>query len=208
MALKKQSEDNVTELTPRNIERDLAGLKITLVDGDENARRWAARDLAAFDEGVSALVSQLEHEQSHVVRDAIFLSLQKIGNQDVVRQLIPFLSEEDAELRNSTIEVLQLIPEQIEAHIISLLNHQDSDVRIFAIDILQVLAHAKTPEWLLSVLKDETHVNVIAAAIDRLAEVGTAEMIPDIENVQSRFSDEQYLQFACSTALRRIKANQ
>lgn len=208
MALKKQTEDNVTELSLRRTERDLAGLKTNLNEGDEDQRRWAARDMAAFNEAVSPLIDQLHIEQSHVVRDAIYLSLQKIGNQDVVRQLIPFLSEEDAELRNSTIEVLQLIPEQIEVHIISLLNHQDSDVRIFAIDILQVLAHEKTPQWLLSVLKDETHVNVVAAAIDRLAEVGTAEMITDIEKVKQKFTDQQYIQFACNTALRRIQANQ
>ncbi|MBF7073187.1 HEAT repeat domain-containing protein [Glaciecola sp. MH2013] len=207
MALKKQNDDNVTELSPRRSERDFNGLKNSLHEGDEDQRRWAARDLASFDEAVGPLVKQLTEEKSHVVRDAIYLSLQKIGNQDVVCQLIPFLSEEDAELRNSTIEVLQMIPEQIETHIISLLNHQDSDVRIFAIDILQVLAHAKTPEWLLSVLKDETHVNVVAAAVDRLAEVGTASMVRDIEEVKTKFSDEEYLMFACNTAIRRIKAN-
>ena len=96
------------------------------------------------------------------------------------------------------------MPEGVALHIIELLNDRDSDVRIFAIDILQQLAHPQTPEWLLSVLKDETHINVIATAVDRLAEVGTSDMLPALKALKLRFPNEPYLDFAVQTAIRRI----
>ena len=71
--------------------------------------------------------------------------------------------------------------------------------------MLQVLAHPDTPKWLLSVLKDETHINVIATAVDRLAEVGGLDMIDDLLDLKLRYPDEPYLHFAIDTAVERIK---
>jgi HEAT repeat protein len=209
MGLKKRkSQGNIEQVEKRKDDRSFESLIATLKNSDSNdERRWAARDLKDFPEAVNPLIDIVLQESDHVIREVIFSTLQIIGNQDVVKGLIPVLSEEDAELRNSAIEVLQAIPDEISEHIIALLNNRDSDVRIFAIDILQVLAHQRTPEWLLSVLKDETHVNVVATALDRLAEVGTPDMADAIIEVGERFKDEQYIQFACKTALRRIESD-
>lgn len=189
----------------RHPERDYAGLLTQLGSSDPMKRRWAARDLAAWTESVKPLLAALPQEEEHPVREAIFDSLSTIGGEGVVTGLIPLLRSEDAALRNGAIEVLQSMPADVAPHIIELLNDQDSDVRIFAIDILQQLAHPQTPEWLLSVLKDETHVNVLATAVDRLAEVGTPDMVPDLEAIKQRLPDEAYLAFAVDTAIRRIK---
>lgn len=209
MGLKKRkSQGSIEQVEKRKTDRSFENL-IDLLQHSESIeeRRWAARDLKDFPQSVPSLIEIVLSEQDHVIREVIFSTLQSIGNQEVVKGLIPILSEEDAELRNSAIEVLQAIPDEISEHIIALLNNRDSDVRIFAIDILQVLAHQRTPEWLLSVLKDETHVNVVATALDRLAEVGTPDMADAIIEVRERFKDEQYIQFACKTVLRRIESD-
>ncbi len=189
----------------RRVGRDFSGLVDELKSSDPRERRWAARDLATCPEAVSPLLDALTSEDEHPVREAIFDSLGQIGGEHVVTGLIGVLRSEDAALRNGAIEVLQAMPEAVALHIIELLNDQDSDVRIFAIDILQQLAHPRTPEWLLSVLKDETHVNVIATAVDRLAEVGTPDMVADLEAIKRQFPDEPYLVFAVDTAVRRIR---
>ncbi len=207
MALKKNNDSAAKERTThkRRFNRDYDGLLCQLGSEVSSERRWAARDLAKYPEAVSALLKALSDEWEHDVREALFDTLQQIGGEDVISGMISLLRAESAELRNGAIEVMQSMPTAIADHIMELLNDRDSDVRIFAIDILQVLAHPQTPEWLISVLKDETHINVIATAVDRIAEVGTLEMLPEIEDIKLRFPDEPYLAFAVDTAIKRIK---
>ena len=207
MGLKKERNLDIqpTATYERQNTRDYAGLLQQLESSDPSKRRWGARDLANYPQAVDPLLRQIAVETEHPVREAIFDSLQQIGGAAVVSGLIPLLRNEDAGVRNGAIEVLQAMPEDVAPHIVELLNDSDSDVRIFAIDILQQLAHPQTPQWLLSVLKDETHINVIAAAVDRLAEVGTTDMLPELKALKLRFPDESYLLFAIQTAIDRIE---
>ncbi len=149
----------------------------------------------------------LEKEQESAVIETIFSTLQTIGTDEVVKGLMFVLRSENAAQRNRAIEVLQTLPELVSLYIIDLLNDIDSDIRIFAIDILQVLAHPDSPKWLFSVLKDETHINVVASVVDRLAEVGTIDMMDEIIFLKNRFPDEHYLHFAIDIALTRIKGH-
>ena len=70
--------------------------------------------------------------------------------------------------------------------------------------LMQALAHADAPIWLGELLQRERHVNVVGAAVDRLAEIGTADMLPLLDAVKCRFEGEPYIQFAIDTAIRRI----
>jgi len=207
MGLKKERNLDIQPVATyeRQSTRDYAGLLQQLESSDPSKRRWGARDLANYPQAVDPLLGRILVETEHPVREAIFDSLQQIGGPAVVSGLIPLLRNEDAAVRNGAIEVLQAMPEDVAPHIVELLNDSDSDVRIFAIDILQQLAHPQTPQWLLSVLKDETHINVIAAAVDRLAEVGTTDMLSELKALKLRFPDESYLQFAIQTAIDRIE---
>jgi len=209
MALKKNATNSTETGTEhhRHQQRNLDGLLIELKEGDITTRRWAARDLATIDGSTAGLLAALNTESELLVFEAILDSLEKIGGDEVVKGLIPLLRSEDAGKRNSVIETLQSMPDMVALHIIELLNDTDSDVRIFAIDILQVLAHPDIPQWLLSVLKDETHINVVATAVDRLAEVGTEDMLEDLLALKQRFPDEFYLHFAIDTAIERIKGH-
>ncbi|MGB3724364.1 MAG: HEAT repeat domain-containing protein [Glaciecola sp.] len=203
MALKIPRTLSSSTESSDNINQD--NILDVLINDDINARRNAAKQAFMYPEWVNEYSQIIQDEPCFEVREALFYALQKIGNADVVAALIPLLSSEDVWIRNAVIEVLQCIPNEIEGHIIGLLNDRDSDVRIFAIDILQVLAHKKSPEWLMSVLKDEEHVNVVAAAVDRLAELGSPEMVPAIKDVAMRFRNEPYIQFACNTAIERMQ---
>jgi len=207
MALRKKSAATGAQRTgdTRSRQRDRDGLLRQLHDADPGVRRWAVRDLAAYPEAVPELFQRLQVEKEHVVREAIFSTLQQVGGQEVVAGLIDLLRSEEASLRNEAIEVLQTMPNEIAPHIEKLLADPDSDVRIFAIDILQQLAHPNTPQWLASVLERDPHVNVVAAAVDRLAEVGTPEMIPALQGVKQRFAQEHYLGFAVDVVIQRIE---
>lgn len=206
MALKKKQIKSNQQKT-RQTSRDFNGLVIELSSDNPTERRWAARDLAEYNDASEILLSALIKETEHMVQEAIFDSLEVIGGEMVVSGLLPLLRSEEVSLRNGVIGVLQSMPESVALHIIELLNDTDSDVRIFAIDILQVLAHPDTPLWLLSILKDEAHVNVVATAVDRLAEVGTPEMVDELQALKLRFPEEAYLHFAIDTAISRIKGD-
>ena len=210
MGLRKTSTNielpnETVEKENREVPRDNTQLKFQILSLDPNERRWAARDLGNHPEGVSILLETLETETVVPVLDAIFTSLQKQPTEECVNGLIHFLSSEDASIRNNAIEVLQSMPNALETHILGLLNHPDSDVRIFAIDILQQLVHKNAPEWLKSVLLDETHVNVVATAVDRLVEIGDNSIVTTLEDVAHRFAQHDYIQFAVQTAIERIK---
>jgi len=86
-----------------------------------------------------------------------------------------------------------------------LLADDDSDVRIFAVNILAALRHQRAPEWLAEVIRSDSHVNVCAAAVDGLIEVGGADVIPDLEALERRFADIPFMRFAIETAIGRIR---
>jgi HEAT repeat protein len=205
MALKTANQDLLKPDQERRIaDRDFTQLKIQLSSLTPSERRWAARDLAFFDNSAPLLISALTTESEPQVIEGILSSLQQLPNNDTVTGLIALLSSEDASKRNGAIEVLQTMPDLMDAPIQLLLQDSDSDVRIFAMDILQQLAHPNTPQWLKQVLEEESHVNVVAAAIDRLAEVATVDIEPLLHNVQRRFADHEYIQFAAGIALTRL----
>ncbi|NOY45848.1 MAG: HEAT repeat domain-containing protein [Deltaproteobacteria bacterium] len=204
--VKRAKEDQAAPSKPhiRKYGRDLQGLLAQLHDDQVKARRWAARDLAAHPEAVSALCERLRVEPDPTVREALFGSLLAIGTEAVVEGLIPLLRGEDAGLRNGAVEVLRQLPDAVGHRIAALLADPDPDVRIFAVDILRDLAHPQAPGWLLAVVESDEHVNVVTTAIDRLAEVGTPDMAPAIQAVKDRFPNEPFVGFAVDTALKRV----
>ncbi len=188
----------------RDPERNFKGFVAQLDDPNPAVRRWGARDLAAFPEAAPILCRHLAKETDPTVREAVFSSLLRIGTEEAVTGLLPFLRSEDAGLRNGAIEVLQQLPDQTARHIEALLQDQDSDVRIFAIDILQTLAHPDTLGWLEEVLNHEEHVNVLATAVDRLAELTLTPGIKEaLARLKQRFANEPYLTFAIDAVLAR-----
>ena len=202
--IKKTPVSEVSYLDERKRGRDLPSLLSGLDSANPDARRLNARDLAAYPQAVPDLVASLVIEEVSAVREAIFSSLRRIGDARVVNSLVPLLRSDDAEIRNGVIDVLKTLPERVEGHIDGLLTDPDSDIRIFAIDILQDLAHPMTPTWLEDVIRRDTHINVVASAVDRLAEVGDEGCFDTLESARNRFPGSAYMDFAIDTAIRRM----
>ena len=136
--------------------------------------RWnAARALGADPASVAALAAALETEPVARVREAIMTALMRIGNQESVKALLPYLREQDAARRGAAIEALQALPDATAPFLSALLHDADSDVRILAVELVRGMPAAEATRLLCDILEHEPHPNVCASAVDALAEVGT-----------------------------------
>lgn len=209
MALIKQkmTPPEVVAADERATPRDFKGLCEELNSEDSKARRWAVRDLLAFENASEPLVARLKIENNTSVRTAILDALAGICDETSITGLIDCLRSDDAALRNEAIDVLKTVPDQVAAIINALLNDKDSDVRIFAVNILESLKHQDVEKWLIEVIEKDEHVNVCATAVDLLSEVGTELALKPLENLKNRFASEPYICFTVDLALKRIKGD-
>lgn len=194
------------EVVEREHPRDLHGLGAQLRTGDAEARRWAARDLAAFPGAQPLLGAALVAETDASVREALFTSLAALAGEPAVDALLPLLRSEDAQLRNGAIEALAGMPRLVAPRVTRLLQDVDVDVRIFTVNMLGELRHEDVPAWLLQVLQHEADVNVVASAIEVLAEVGEPAHIPALRAARRRFADNDFIGFASDMAIERIES--
>lgn len=171
---------------------------------EPSCRRQAARDLVAYPAASAALFNQLAQEQDTSVREVIFTSLTRIGNEEAVAGLITCLRSEDAMLRNEAIEAMKQLPQEMAPIMSQLLHDPDSDVRIFAVNVLESLCHPEVENWLIEVISQDCHVNVCATAVDLLGEVGSPRAHDALQALKQRFAGEPYIQFAADIALKRI----
>ena len=205
MGLKRQTHAcDPHPVTPRDYTRDVAGLIAQLSDVEAAVRRWAVRDLGSHPAAAAALGARLVVETDSSVRSALFSSLARIGGDGVVRAVLPLLRSEDPELRNGAIEVLSGMPDAVAPHIDALLRDGDSDVRIFTVNLLGDLNHVRVVSWLERVLMHDAAINVVGAALEVLAEVGTAGSLPALRAVVQRFPDDAFIGFAVDVAVERI----
>jgi HEAT repeat protein len=193
--------DSQLDDAPRGQEQWVADL----ASDDTSMRRRAAQALARMPDTVTMLCAHLANEQNLSVRSIILTGLIVHKSPIVVRRLLPLLGSEDANLRNSAIEALQQMPDEVAPHMEAMLADPNSDVRIFAVHVLSALPHPMVPEWLRRVVTLDRHVNVCAAALDALAEAGQPEVIPALEDLADRFADVAFIQFAVDAAIRRIR---
>ncbi len=206
MALRKTRPfEPLREVVEREHSRDLTGLLAQLREGDAGQRRWAARDLSHHPGAASALAAQLAGEPDSSVREAIFISLASIGNDDAAAALLSLLRSDDAALRNGAIESLAGMPEAVAPRVAALLDDEDADVRLFTVNLLGELRHAQVLPWLLQVLRQESELNVVAAAIEVLAEVGQPEHVAALRAARRRFAHDAFIGFAADTAIERIE---
>jgi HEAT repeat protein len=206
MALVRSSRTEAPAAPTESTEScDYAALVGDLASPDAADRRRAARQLAAYPEAVPALCDRLVQERALSVRTVLFTTLIRLKSPAVVDALVPLLREEDAGLRNEAIEALQEMPEEVGPFIEALLRDPDSDVRILAIQVLSALPHPDAPRWLVGVIEEDTHVNVCAAAVDCLAEVGSQDAIVPLRALARRFAAYPFVTFAVDMAVRRIE---
>ncbi len=207
MALKRATlRDGLREVVEREHPRDVDGLMAQLRSGDAEQRRWAARDLTAHPASASALGEHLLREADPSVREAVFTTLAAQASEGAAGALLPLLRSDDATLRNGALEALGAMPAAVAPRITALLRDTDPDVRIFTVNLLGELRHPQVPAWLLQVMRHDTQVNVVAAAIEVLAEVGEASHADAVRGAVQRFADDPFIAFAADLALERMAA--
>jgi hypothetical protein len=99
------------------------------------------------------------------------------------------------------------MPEATGPCVSALLTDGDADVRIFAVNLLTDLHHPKVPAWLQQVLEHEQEVNVVAAAIEVLSEVGEVAHLPALRVARQRFAEHAFIAFAVDLTVERIEAS-
>lgn len=169
--------------------------------------RWAAaRRLAGRADAAARLGQALAVETSDQVREAIFTSLVQTGGRVGVEAVLPHLKADDAALRTGALDALKAMPDAARDHLPALLADPDADVRILACELARAVPGAQAAGLLAGLIADEPDVNVCAAAIDVLAEIGTPDQGAALAACLARFPGQPFLAFAVKVALRRIGA--
>ena len=207
MALMKSGEASpLRRIEPREYARNVDGLLAQINDPSPAVRRWAARDLATHPQAAAALCGRLAVETDASVRAVLFSSVSTLGGTQVVDGLLPLLRSENPALRNGAIEAPAGLPADVAPRIEQLLRDTDSDVRIFTLNLLGDLPHPDVPQWLSQVLNHEPEANVVGAALEVLAEVGTPDSLGPLRVARERFADDPFITFAADVALERIES--
>lgn len=182
------------------------GLSALLREGDVDERWAAARGLGGSPEDIASLASALGVEHEPRVREAIFTSLANVGTAQACRALLASLRSDDAGLRTGALDALStmaaagvLLPE--------LLADPDPDVRLLSCEIARSLPAADAQRLLCALLDTEVEVNVCAAAIEVLAELGGPDAISPLTRCAERFADDPFLVFAVKVARRRLEGS-
>lgn len=167
--------------------------------------RWAAaRAAAEVPGGVGALAEALRTEQDPRVREAMFTGLARSGMPEGIQEIIPFLRSDDANLRSGALDALRAAAGAVHTILSHLLNDADPDIRILSCELARSLPSAEATSLLCALIGREPQLNVCAAAIDVLAEVGSIEALPALAECAQRFRDAPFLGFAVKIATDRI----
>lgn len=179
---------------------------VALRDASADVRWHAARALANDETAVPALASALAVESSPHVREALFTSLIQIGSIASAQAISAFIQSEEASLRTGALDALAAMPDRTETLLPDLLRQDDPDVRLLSCELGRVLAADTTTRLLGALLQVERHINVCAAAVEVLAEVGTPDAVAAMLACKARFPTETFLGFAIDEAVASVGA--
>jgi len=182
----------------------------TLVFHPEERERYkAAVGLSEFKDEivVNCLVKRLEEEKSKLVQEGITSSLIRINTEIVANTCIELLRSENAHLRNTALEILQVLDSISLPATKKLLDDPDPDVRLFAVNVLGETKSREGIEALRQVVEKDNDVNIVAAAIEYIGEMGSrSEDREAVKKALQRFS-EPFLEYAAEMALKKMGAN-
>jgi HEAT repeat protein len=207
---KREAIDQIESIQPDADTVSVEGIEAGLASLESQERRDAVRQVNLLPEAekhnfADALINLISCEQISAVSEAAFDALTHALSSDSVAKVFTFLESESPLLRNQAIELLQRVPTLLEPHVETLLGHDNPDVRIFTVDILGQLPHEHVPEWVVHVLENDKHINVLGAAVDRATQLSDPRLLAPLKKVRSAFKDEAYLTFACDLAIKRLE---
>jgi HEAT repeat protein len=167
--------------------------------------RWsAARAAANVAGGIFAIAAALPTEHDPRVREAMFTSLARHGAAEGVDAVIGLLRSDSANLRTGALDALRIMAAEAPKLIPRLLSDKDADVRILSCELARSLPNAEATHLLCVLLAAEQEVNVCAAAVDVLAEVGNSDALATLQECARRFGDSPFIAFAIKTVIDRI----
>lgn len=204
MGLRRNSDTTpLREVVERAYRRDREGLIAQLDDPDPSVRRRAVRDLASEPAALAALAARLDREVDGSVREALFTALCQHPGEAAVAALVPLVDHADAALRNAAVEALETMVEHAQGAIGRLLDSPQALTREQGVNLMRGIDTPQTHTRLAMILRDESDANVVAAALDVLAEVGTAVDRPLVAEVVARFPEVPFIRFASEVVLAR-----
>lgn len=175
-----------------------------LNDHAPDVRAAASRRLARLGGGPAALGDALGRETDERVREAIFTSMALADTAEAVEALLPHLRSDDAGLRRGTLDALRAMASVARPYLPRLLDDPDPDVRLLACEIIRELPASDAMPLIRNLLERETVLNVCASAVDVVAEIGSAALLPALALCAARFADDPFLTFAIAVARKRI----
>ena len=175
-----------------------------LGSSSEDIRWAAARAAAELPECAPALAAALRRESVPRVRTAILTSLARRGDAASAAAILQLLRSDDAGQRAAALDALRLMIHGTADLLPALLEDTDADIRILSCELARALPGATATPLLCQLLRREPEVNVCAAAVEVLAEVGQREALPELAQCAARFPDEPFLSFAIQVAAGRI----
>lgn len=169
--------------------------------------RWAAaRAVANVVGGVAALAAALPTERDPRVREAMFTSLARHATPESVDAVVGLLRSDNANLRTGALDALRIMAGVAPELLLRLLSDKDADVRILSCELARSLPNGEATQLLCVLLATEREVNVCAAAVDVLAEVGSLDALAALNECGRRFGDSPFIAFAIKVATDRISA--
>ena len=154
-----------------------------------------------LEEAVPALVRHI-HSHNLGVQEAADRALRQIGGTSTVQAIMPLLRDDDAPVRNISMDILREVGKHDFQALIALLRDEDPDIRIFVSDILGSTANILAVQPLCEALLRDPEVNVRYQAAVSLGNLALAEAAACLNKAMS---DEEWVQFAVIEALTKIR---
>ncbi|GAA1605987.1 HEAT repeat domain-containing protein [Actinoplanes couchii] len=200
--VRKQAPQQPEEVAPERPPAET--LLRRLDDPDTDLRREAALGLEGIAEAVPALLARVHVEDDPRVLESILITLAAHDTDEVAGSLAVHLASDEAALRTAVAAALATMPRSVPDLLPALLAAPDHDVRVMTAMILADLPHPDAHVWLLRMVQDDPHPNVVTGAIDALLPSATADDIPLLEHAVQRFPDDPFLRFTVQAALPRL----
>lgn len=176
---------------------------------DEGERMQAAWALGNHDDVAITrrLAKKLQEEDVPTVREVVVLSLMRHRRPESVEVIAELLRSDNAYARNAAIEILRNSGATVVFPVVKqLLEDPDPDVRLFGVNVLGEVRTGEAADMLCRVLEKEKNINVVAAAIEHLGEIGFRQQDREaVKSVARRFPDP-FISFAVDLALRKMGA--
>jgi HEAT repeat protein len=185
---------------------DAADVLRALSSANADVRWAAARAAAGVPGGSEALAAALRVETEPQVREALFTSLARIGTTHSTGELIGLLRSDQSALRAGALDALRTLGVEVRTILPQLLMDTDADIRILSCELTRALPTEEASAALCALLVEEPDVNVCAAAVDILAEVGSPAACAALSRCAARFPHSAFLRFAVQIANNRINS--